>query len=163
MEFNQFVGFVNGGTDQGAFMFFLIGFGRLDYGIKCEGSFIVRHDKIDWAAFSRSLPAAFFEAGGFGDKEFSKIPPEKWNQDQKQFEAAAQITNTNQLIVGLNRFRNNLFHGNKGKLRERDHILCYDAIEIVRAVYNACLAGDDRMQSIALWAADVEGQYRDSI
>lgn len=161
MEFDQFVGYVQEGADQEMFMRFLVGFGRIDYGIKCEGTFLV-NGKIKWDVFSMSLPDDFFDVNEFGQTEFAQNPPAKWSQAHRRFEDESKITSTIQLIKGLNRFRNNLFHGSKGKLRDRDRVLCFDSQNIVRALYNACSHGNEQLQEIARWAGDVDGRYRDS-
>jgi hypothetical protein len=156
MNFDQLVDRLREAGDQTAFVRFLIGFARIDYGIRCEGSLVRPNGSIRWNAFSDDLADDFVRCGCFQATEFVLHPPAKWDQSQRRFIEQQSITETRELIKALNRLRNDLFHGNRGVLASRDRQRCSDALAILQSIYDACRVGNARMQKIAKWAAAVD-------
>jgi hypothetical protein len=163
MEFDQVVDYVGSNNDHELFFRFLVGFGRIDYGIKCDATFVRWNGTIHWRRFAEELTDDVFANHNLGETYFALEPPSVWDQSRKEFVQLEPITNTIGLVNGLNIYRNNLFHGSKGKLLDRDYQLCVDACKNVRLIYDACRVGSETLRQIACWAADIDGRYRDSL
>jgi len=155
MNLDEIVIRLHRADDQTAFVRFLIGFARIDYGIRCEGSLVRPNGSIRWNVFSDDLTDEFVRSSRFQATEFAVRPPAKWDQVQRRFIEQQKITETRELIKALSRLRNDLFHGNCRDLDGRNRRLCDDALEILQSIYDACRIGNKRMQEIAKWAADI--------
>jgi hypothetical protein len=130
---------------------FFATFSRFEFALKRGGFLrgqVGEAASPDWNRFASALGLAFYEAMKADSRAaiFFLAPPKKLvvtGQDKTEFQSTAAITNSQQLFDALRLIRNNLFHGEKANVDDRDRALIGAALFVLDRAFEAAAQRSD--------------------
>ena len=130
---------------------FFVTFSRFDFALK-RGGFLAgeigRKASADWDRFATCLGSPFLEAikQDPAIAIFFEEPPRRLlvkSIDVAEFCDEPEIVNTQMLFGAVRQVRNNLFHGEKGYIGQRDEKLMRAALSVLDHAFGACAANEE--------------------